>query len=69
MDKLKVCLVYFSYLDQYQDGLCGDGEWTKPEINAAFRNPKDARKWARKQRKEHKFDWRHRFSYKTLLVS
>ena len=69
MEKLKVYLVYLSYLDQYQEGLCGDGEWTKPIMMAAFRNPKDARKWARKERRKNKFDWRHKFSYQTLLVA
>jgi hypothetical protein len=68
MDKLKVYLVYTSFLDSCE-GLGGGGAWNKPELVGAFRVKKDARNWARQQRKKFKFDWRQKFSYKTLLVT
>lgn len=68
MDKLKVYLVYSSHLDSCE-GLGGGGSWLEPQLVAAFRVKKDAYNWARREKRKNKFDWRHRFSYKTLLVT
>ena len=63
---IKVHLVFFSY----DDSLNADcTHYTTPEIVGAFQCPKAARKWVRKQRKEHEHTHRQRFSYKVLKVT
>lgn len=65
---LQVFLVYHSYLDSCE-GLGGGGRWEEPQMVGAFTTKNKARNWVRQQRKKHKFDWKVRFSYKTLNVA